>query len=121
MNAPTKPNRLYQITLTNARPVRVSNEDWPVILLHDFTEIEPSGTSAEYHIRVRRHNAEDQQCIVYGWSLELRHDGGKRKWSGGYRCRLDQTASVLRAVGVHIAAPKAFVTECLTKLPPQII
>ena len=112
---------MYQITLTNARPVRVSNEDWPVIVLHDHTEIQEDGLSTEYHLRVRKHAADDQQCIVYGWSLALRGTGAKIKLNGGYRCRLDQSALFLRNVGAHIMAPKAFVLECITKLPPQTI
>ncbi len=115
------------IILTNAAPVRIIQEDWPVIAhgLHESFDGEyecPANVKLEINIRVRRHA--DGRTIIYG------HYELTTQWVDGHDvCRRagylytdalspDQLIRAIRKVGDEISAVSAVVQECVSELPP---
>lgn len=131
------------ITLTDARPMRVSKILWPLVAKasedrdHNNQEL-----FRRYYLRVRQHavklpdgepNAmewygskdgapttlaphKDGRVVVYGW-YESSHQG-ESGMEAGYATTLDEAADAIRRVGQAIGAPENLITECCGDLPP---
>lgn len=102
------------ITLTAARPFRITSGLWPVIAKasqdrdHNQQEL-----TRQYHLRVRRH--EDGRTLVYGWAQSLYQ--GEHGTRAGFLCTLDEAPAVIRQVGDIIGAPEYLITDCTADLP----
>ena len=129
------------ITLTDARPMRVSKTAWPLVARasedrdHNNQEL-----FRRYYLRVRLHAVRtpdgqdaleyhgadksdiglaphpDGRAIVYGWYESSWQ--GESGISGGYCCTLDEAADYVRKVGQEIGAEESLIVDCIGDLPP---
>lgn len=121
-----KADKIVTITLTDERPVKVTNGKWPVMASasldrdHRNQEI-----FRRYYLRVRIHDTgadnenhnphPDGKCLVYGWY--------ETSWQGehgaqaGYRCDIGNVVTTIRTVGERIGAPQHLIDECVADLP----
>lgn len=118
--------KVYNITLTEERPVRVKNGLWPVVAKashdrdHNNQEI-----FRRHYLRVRQHDTgadldrliphPDGQCLVYGW-YESSYQG-EHGAQAGYRCDLADVVETIRTVGEAIDAPQWLIDQCVGDLP----
>lgn len=121
-------DKVSTITLTDARPIKVRNGDWPVMASasHD-TDHNNQEIFRRHYLRVRIHDTgadnethnphADGACIVYGWY--------ESSWQGehgsqcGYRCQIDEVVETIRRVGEYIDAPLWLIDQCVGDLPVQ--
>ncbi len=122
------------IRLTDARPVRVSNANWPLIASakgDSWTEQDPArhqqalqcGELDKYSIGVRQHA--DGRTIIYGFVSGSPLTGTKDAYAG-FRYGLvgesvpdaTSTASIRRVAGV-CGIPSSVADECIADLEPE--
>lgn len=121
------------ITLTGRPPVRIREDEWP-ILAEDHASVStrngtplPDYECAEWSLRVRRHA--DGRAIVYGvasapgagWP-----DHGATDWRGGELLDADADLVVsIQRVGrqlvEHGGAPESLIRRCIADLPAETI
>lgn len=132
------------ITLTDARPMRVSKALWPLVAKvsndrdHNNQELsrrhylrvrlhaqktEADGESMQYYGRDKDASPRlaphpDGRVIVFGW-YETSWQG-ESGISGGYCCALDEAPAMIRKVGEEIGADESLIIECIGDLPPQV-
>lgn len=103
------------ITLTNAPPVRVRDEQWPLIassFLYDGRSAHQSERSR--WLRVRRH--EDGRVIVYG-GLDTRINGERGLRGGEILADGENVAAAIRRVAASVDAAEIAI-DCIADLPP---
>lgn len=121
-----KAEKIVTITLTDERPVKVKNGQWPVMASasndrdHNNQEI-----FRRHYLRVRIHDTgtdlethnphPDGRCLVYGW-YESSYQGESGA-QAGYRCQIEDVVPTIRQVGERINAPQWLADECVADLP----
>jgi len=114
------------ITLTDERPVTITNGRWPVVAkaTHD-TDHNNQQIFCRHYLRVRQHDTgesldelkphTDGQCLVYGWYQDD-HQGAHGA-QAGYRCHIDDVVGTIRTLGEKIGAEEWLIDECVANLP----
>jgi hypothetical protein len=119
------------ITLTGRRPVKINEDEWPVIAIaggdsyghHDYNRYQQAkaqGELDEYTIRVRQHD--DGRTIVYAvfdaasaWTGSEDHRGGELLDPG------DDIPAAISRVGNDCLIPDSVIRECIADLPAEEI
>jgi hypothetical protein len=122
------------ITLTDRRPVRIVEEDWPVIAMSaddswnhpDYSRYQQAlnqGELDKYSIRVRQHA--DGRTIVYAVFV------GATAWTGNGDKRdgeilksktginYDDIVASIKEVGEACGLPEHVINDCIADLPPE--
>jgi hypothetical protein len=130
------------LTLTDARPMRVRKDLWPIIAKasqdrdHNNQEI-----FRRHYLRVRMHGVRvgdadravdyyggdkggapllaphpDGRVVVVGWYESSYR--GEHGAEAGYVTTLEEAPAIIRQVGEAIGAPEHLITECCGDLPP---
>jgi len=120
--APKPERKLRTITLTGRPPVRIAEDDWPV-LAEASTWTGGNGYEANatrhWTLKVRQHQT-DGRTIVYGayrtsWQGERDARGGQLLAAGAHG-RLPQA---IQEVCTAIGASPVLAQDCLADLPPE--
>ena len=122
MNAPAEPKTQITIVLSERRPIRIVDDEWPVLASaasHDGMVRSQANTLRT--IRVREHA--DGRRIVYGW---IRAGGGGKpiSWrgtNGGFLVAAgdeDETVRAIRRMAGVIGDPLV-ADECLANMPAE--
>lgn len=116
------------ITLTDRHPVKIYDDEWPVIASadgdsygdHDHARHQQASAQGEldkYLLRVRRHA--DGSTIIYGildaataWTRSEDVRGGELLDDGA------DIARAIRRVGEYCGLPARVIRECIASLPP---
>ena len=121
------------ITLTDRRPVRINDEQWPIIAQatgdsycgNDYgrrNQALSQGECDEYSLRVRQHD--DGRTIVYGvlsaaiaaWGAPA---GGTDMRGGELLEAGDDIVRAIRRVGESCNLPAEVIRECISDLPAE--
>lgn len=103
------------ITLTDASPVRIREDLWPVIAVGRWWEGQiQSQANRSGAIRVRQHA--DGRSIVYGsYTTAFQNEESR---SGGKLLAADSNlVAAIRCVAEDVGIPEAAVRECIADLP----
>lgn len=105
-----------KITLTDERPVLVTDEEWPVVASASHDK-DGSGNQANrrQYMRVRQHA--DGRCLVYGWSESSWQ--GEHGRQAGFRATPDDCPRQLRMVAGLVGIEEWLVMQCISDLPAQ--
>lgn len=130
------------ITLTDARPIRVSNRTWPLVAKATrATDHNNQDLTRRHYLKVRQQAMQipdgvadameyygsskaeytlaphpDDRLVVYGWSeSSYQSEHGSE---AGFVCSLDEAAEMIRRVGEIIGADKTLISDCCGDLPP---
>ena len=107
------------ITLTDAQPVRVREDLWPIIAsARDWDGEHESQAFRRWYLTVRQHA--DGRSIVYGryttqWQGEANRVGGERLSASA------DIPAAIRRVGEHVGVSDAMIDSCVADLPVQDI
>jgi len=109
------PTKTRTITLTDRAPVRIVEEEWPIIAsAKDWDGEFDFQAPRTWAMRVRQHA--DGRAIVYAtYATQFR---GEVEWRGGEL--LDAGADIaaaIRRVGEDGAMPEHVIRECIADLP----
>jgi hypothetical protein len=116
---PTRKTRT--ITLTARPPVRIVEDDWPIIAsASDYAGQVESQASEEWGVYVRQH--EDGRRIAYayrdrgtgGMPIEYRGSRG-----GELLVAIDDIAAAIRRVGDQVGIPEHTIADCIADLPAE--
>jgi len=120
------------ITLTDRAPVKISDEDWPIIASRrddswthggsggEYEQALSQGQLDRYSLFVRQHA--DGRTLVYGIFDAACAWTGSEDWRGGEL--LDANADIaaaIRRVGTSGHIPDRVIRDCIADLPPQSI
>jgi hypothetical protein len=105
------------ITMTGRAPVRLVEEEWPIVARGRDWQGLPA---RRWYLHVRRHH--DGRTLVYGrheTSITGEHDvaGGELLPSAASA----EAAAAIHSVGTTIGAPDALIAEVIAGLPPEEI
>ena len=125
MSDTTTTSKTRTITLTDRPPVKIKEDDWPIIAVGserpgsfvNGTPV-PDYETDHYQLRVRRH--EDGRAIVYGVIDAATAWTGTEDWRGGelLAAGADIAASI-RRVGESGAIIDSVIRECIGNLPAE--
>lgn len=120
------------ITLTNQRPVKIREDEWPAIAeasgdsfkgdVGRYEEAIHQGECDKYTLKVRQHK--DGRCIVYGVTLgaipEWKQPAGGKSYRGGELLEKgeDVIEAILR-VGKDCRIVDSVIQECIGNMPPE--
>lgn len=126
----TEQRKQRTITLTGRPPVKIYEDEWPLIAKADgdsWTDYrDPSrheqasrqGELDDYSLRVRQHA--DGRAVVYGvlsgspaWTGTQDHRGGKLLAVG------EDIAAAIEEVGNECGLPESVIRECIADLPVE--
>lgn len=118
------------ITLTNRAPVKIREDEWPVIAfavgdsfrgdVGRYTQAKQQGEIDRYSLHVRQHA--DGRMLVYGvlnateahWRQPA---GGDSRREGDVIAFTDDVAVTIRRVGERCNLPRAIIDACIADLP----
>jgi hypothetical protein len=118
---PETKTKTRTITLSNRRPVKIVESDWPVIAKGSWcdTPALPVQANRSALVRVRQHA--DGRSIVYGtYDTELRGDSGDSGRKSGLL--LDAGADIAAAIYKVVAdlgVTATMAAECVADLPAE--
>lgn len=123
----TAPRKQRTITLTDARPVRIYEDEWPVVASadwHDGNEGIESRANRRRSIKVREHD--DGRRIVYGvystvWQNERGAAGGSIVPARDGRPDDEATIKAIREVADEVIDDVQLGDECIADLPAEEI
>jgi len=119
------------ITLTNQRPVKIREDEWPEIADasgHSFRgdpariqQAMEQGECDKYVLKVRQHK--DGRCIVYGVTIaaipEWNQPAGGHSSRGGEIIEKGQdVVAAIRRIGKHCHIDDSVISECIGNMPP---
>lgn len=122
------------ITLTGRAPVRIVEEEWPVLaradgdsaaasIRRDYARHEQAAGQGElddYALRVRRHA--DGRVLVYGLCDGATAWTGTESRRGGELLdRGDDVIAAIRRVGEDCCLPDGIIRDCIADLPAETI
>lgn len=133
-DAPAEPPRKQRtITLTDRAPVKIYEDEWPVIAcatgdsceISDYARRQQAlarGECDTYSLRVRRHA--DGRCLVYSVldaAIAAWHaPAGGESWRGGELLDAGENlAEAIRRVGTDGGLPDSLIRDCLADLPAE--
>lgn len=121
-------NKIRTITLTNHRPVKIKDAEWPIIAqATDDSKDHGPGTGStptpdyeldHYSLRVRQHV--DGRTIVYGILDANTAWTGTESYRGGVLLEKDtEIPAAIRNVGEECNLPDRVIRDCIANLPAE--
>ncbi len=119
------------ITLTNRRPVKIYEDEWPTVAQAngdgfrgpDYSRYDQAlqqGEIDEYSVRVRQHA--DGRAIVYGTYSEGWFSTHKGRGAAGELLGAgDDLPSAIARVGETLGVPEQTIADCIADLPAETI
>ena len=119
------------ITLTNRRPVKIVEEEWPIVAkatgdsyascdYSRYQQARSQGELDEFYLRVRQHA--DGRAIVYGLLAGAKAWTGTDSWKGGELVAAGgDIAGAIRSVGTSGGFPESVINDCIAALPAEEI
>jgi hypothetical protein len=122
-STPTERDPNYTtITLTDARPVRIKKDDWPIVA-SSVAYYDVNGLDATANMFVRE-NIHDGRVIVSASVVIRRGDDVRERKRGGILLdenadfAIDDAPEAIRKVAASVGAPPSLAAECVADLPP---
>lgn len=119
----TDAGKVRTITLTDRPPVRIREDEWPIVAEAKGWDGCPQTVECQsdtFALRVRQHA--DGRAIVYATYLGASQGSFREDWRGGQLVDTGaDVASAIREVGEAGSLPAWTIRECIADLPAEEI
>jgi hypothetical protein len=114
-----QPDKVRTITLSDRDPVRIHENEWPILSSSRDAE-EEGGEWSKWWLTVRRHA--DGRTLVYGRLETTLADGSVDKIVGGDLLEKNANAALsVRKIGEECHCSRAMIARCIAGLPAEDI